>query len=116
MATAGRPGEYVCGIDAAMDLVGGQRKALILWALDEGPVRLGELCAQVPGVSADDLAARLGELEADGVVLREVPEEGAPGVAYSLTPLGVSLNEALAPLGAWGRRNLLTDTAGSRQR
>lgn len=116
MRTPQRPGEYVCGIDAAMDVIGGQRKALILWALDEGPFRFDELHAQLPGVSADDLASRLSELETDGVVLREAPEEEPTGVAYCLTPLGVSLNEALAPLGAWARRNLLTETPGPQHR
>jgi hypothetical protein len=48
------------------------------------------------------LTAQLRELETGGIVHREVFEEVPPRVEYSLTPLGASLNEALAPLGAWG--------------
>ncbi|WP_030239473.1 MULTISPECIES: winged helix-turn-helix transcriptional regulator [unclassified Streptomyces] len=107
MATAGRPGAYVCGIDAAMDLIGGKWKVLILWALNERPHRFGELRRELPGVTEKVLASHLRELESDGLVHREAYDEVPPRVEYSLTPRGVSLNEALEPLGAWGRANVL---------
>lgn len=51
--------------------------------------------------------SRLRELEADCVVSREEESQGAVRrVTYALTPLGVSLNAALGPLGAWGREHL----------
>ncbi len=82
---------------------------LILWALNERPHRFGELRRELPGVTEKVLAAQLRELEQDGIVHREVLDEVPPRVEYSLTPRGVSLNEALAPLGAWGRKNVLAD-------
>jgi DNA-binding HxlR family transcriptional regulator len=97
----------VCGIDAAMDVIGGKWKVLILWALDERPCRFGELRRNLPGVTEKVLAAQLRELEADGIVHREAFEEVPPRVEYSLTPLGASLNAALAPLGAWGREHII---------
>jgi DNA-binding HxlR family transcriptional regulator len=107
MAAVRRPGAYVCGIDAAMDVIGGKWKVLILWALNEQTCRFGELRRLVPGVTEKVLASHLRELELDGIVHREVHDEVPPRVEYSLTSLGVSLNEALAPLGAWGRENVL---------
>jgi DNA-binding HxlR family transcriptional regulator len=107
MRTVRRPGSYVCGIDAAMDVIGGKWKVLILWALNERPHRFGELRRELPGVTEKVLTAQLRELELDGIVNREAYDEVPPRVEYSLTPLGVSLNEALAPLGAWGRENIL---------
>ncbi|GAA2095002.1 helix-turn-helix domain-containing protein [Streptomyces albiaxialis] len=99
---------YVCGIDAAIDVVGGKWKVLILWALHaEGTCRFGQLKREIPGVTEKVLTSHLRELEADGIVRREVYEERVPRVEYSLTPLGASLNEALEPLGAWGRAHLL---------
>ncbi|MEU9320511.1 helix-turn-helix domain-containing protein [Streptomyces sp. NPDC048295] len=99
---------YVCGIDAAIDVVGGKWKVLILWALKEGSCRFGELRRGVPGVTEKVLASHLRELEADGIVFREEAMEGAVRrVTYALTPRGVALNEALGPLGAWGREHLL---------
>ncbi|WP_328881836.1 winged helix-turn-helix transcriptional regulator [Streptomyces sp. NBC_00299] len=107
MGIGRRPGAYVCGIDAAMDVVGGKWKVLILWALHVRPYRFGELRRELPGVTEKVLAAQLRELEADGIVHREAYDEVPPRVEYSLTPLGVSLNEALGPLGVWGRVNIL---------
>ncbi|MGW1373961.1 winged helix-turn-helix transcriptional regulator [Streptomyces sp. NPDC002446] len=99
---------YVCGIDAAIDVVGGKWKVLILWALDGGPCRFGELRRGIPGVTEKVLTSHLRELEADGIVSRQEGFEGAVRrVTYALTPLGASLNEALGPLGAWGREHLL---------
>lgn len=106
MRSVRRPGAYVCGIDAAMDVIGGKWKVLILWALDEKPCRFGELRRAVPGVTEKVLSSHLKELEDDGIVHREEYAEVPPRVEYSLTPRGVSLNAALAPLGEWGRENV----------
>lgn len=97
---------YVCGLDAAMDIVGGKWKALILWALNERTHRFGELKRTVPGVSEKMLAQQLRELESDGIVHREVFDEVPPRVEYSLTEVGVALNAALVPLGDWGDERL----------
>ncbi|WP_405397427.1 winged helix-turn-helix transcriptional regulator [Streptomyces microflavus] len=106
MRSVRRPGAYVCGIDAAMDVIGGKWKVLILWALDEKPCRFGELRRAVPGVTEKVLSSHLKELEDNGIVHREEYAEVPPRVEYSLTPRGVSLNVALAPLGEWGRENV----------
>ncbi|MGA5472397.1 winged helix-turn-helix transcriptional regulator [Streptomyces arboris] len=105
MKAVRRPGAYVCGIDAAMDVIGAKWKVLILWALDEKPCRFGELRRGVPGVTEKVLSSHLKELEDDGIVHREEYAEVPPRVEYSLTPRGVSLNEALGPLGEWGREH-----------
>jgi len=98
--------DYHCGIDAAMDVIGGKWKVLILWALDERPHRFGELRRALGGVTEKVLASHLRELEGDGIVHREDFGEVPPRVEYSLTPLGRSLNGALAPLGDWGRAHV----------
>ncbi|MER6994302.1 helix-turn-helix domain-containing protein [Streptomyces sp. NPDC000410] len=94
---------YTCGLDAAVDVVGGKWKPMILWALhDAGTRRFGELKRDVHGVSEKMLIQQLRELEADGIVHREVYREVPPRVEYSLTELGQALNTALLPLGQWG--------------
>ncbi|GAA0929206.1 helix-turn-helix domain-containing protein [Nonomuraea longicatena] len=107
MAIVRRPGAYICGVDAAMDVIGGKWKVLILWALDERACRFGELRRGLPGVTEKVLTAQLRELELDGIVHREVYDTVPPHVEYSLTPVGVSLNAALGPLGEWGREHVL---------
>ncbi|WP_405806377.1 helix-turn-helix transcriptional regulator [Streptomyces sp. NBC_00210] len=93
---------YRCGLDAAVDVVGGKWKPLILWVLHDGTYRFGELKRRVSGVSEKMLIQQLRELEADGIVHREVYREVPPRVEYSLTEMGQALNAALLPLGEWG--------------
>ncbi|MEU4315305.1 helix-turn-helix domain-containing protein [Nocardia sp. NPDC024068] len=102
-----RFGPYFCGIDAAMDVVSGKWKGLILWELqNHGVRRFGELRRGLPGVSEKMLIQQLRELEEDGLVEREAHPEVPPRVEYRLTDLGCSLNTALGPLGAWGRARI----------
>jgi DNA-binding HxlR family transcriptional regulator len=107
MTTSNRPvtpGGHVCGIDTAMEVIGGRWKVLILWALHERPCRrFGELRRLIPGITEKVLASHLREMEADGVVRRVSYDEVPPRVEYSLTEDGVRLNRALEPLADWGR-------------
>jgi DNA-binding HxlR family transcriptional regulator len=106
-APAKRRGPYICGIDAAMDVVTGKWKSLILWELDNhGTRRFGELRRGLPGVSEKMLIQHLREMEDDGLIHREVYREVPPKVEYSLTEHGISLNAALAPLGTWGTQRI----------
>ncbi|MFF2187695.1 winged helix-turn-helix transcriptional regulator [Streptomyces sp. NPDC058155] len=107
MATSARRGPYFCGIDAAMDVVSGKWKSLILWELHHyGVRRFGELRRGLPGVSEKMLIQHLREMEEDGLVHREVYREVPPKVEYSLTEHGVSLNTALTSLGQWGAERM----------
>ena len=96
----------MCGLDAAVDVVGGKWKPLLLWALDAGPRRYGELRREVDGISEKVLIQQLRELQRDGIVARMVHEQVPPKVEYSLTPRGAALNAALEPLGEWGHANM----------
>lgn len=103
MARAPRNGPYICGIDAALDVVSGKWKGLILWELDAHRVRrFAELRRGLRGVSEKMLTQHLREMEQDGLVHREVYAEVPPRVEYSLTEHGRTLNQALGPLGEWG--------------
>ncbi|UGT58673.1 helix-turn-helix transcriptional regulator [Nocardia asteroides] len=102
-----RPGAYTCGLDATLSVLNGKWKMMILWPLSERPHRFGELRRSVRGVTEKVLTTQLRELEADGIVHREVYDEVPPRVEYSLTPLGEQLNKALLPLEAWGREHLM---------
>lgn len=100
-------GPYTCGLDAALDVVGGKWKSLILWALADTPkLRFGELRRGIPGITEKMLIQQLRQMEADGLIHREVYREVPPRVEYSVTEFGGSLNEALAPLGDWGSQHM----------
>lgn len=107
MAKGPRSGPYICGIDAALDVVSGKWKGLVLWELHaHGTRRFAELRRALPGVSEKMLTQHLRQMQEDGLVHREVYAEVPPKVEYSLTEAGISLNEALRPLGEWGRERL----------
>nr|WP_218125538.1 helix-turn-helix domain-containing protein [Glycomyces harbinensis] len=89
----------------AIDVVGGKWKMHLMWVLAEGPVRFGQIRRKLDGVSEKVLAENLRQLEASGIAHREMYAEVPPRVEYSLTPLGRSLNDALAPLEVWGDEN-----------
>jgi DNA-binding HxlR family transcriptional regulator len=93
---------YSCGLEAALQVVGGKWKVLILWPLHTGTRRFGELRRLVPGISEKMLIQHLKEMEADGIVSRKVFKEVPPRVEYALTKFGESLCEALCPLCEWG--------------
>jgi DNA-binding HxlR family transcriptional regulator len=97
---------YTCGLDAAIAVMGGKWKGLILFSLGEGPLRFGELRRAVVGISERVLILQLREMENSGLVHREVHRQVPPKVEYSLTEFGRSLNAAMAPLGEWGEDNL----------
>jgi len=98
---------FTCGLDATLRVISGKWKPLILYFLAQGgPTRYGELRRAIRDVSDKMLIQQLKELEADGLVKRTDYREVPPRVDYSLTPLGVSLAEALVPLCTWGTDNM----------
>lgn len=99
-------GQFTCELDAAMAVVGGKWKPLILWELKDGPVRFNTLHRNLTGISQKMLTQHLKELQVHGVVHRQSYHEVPPRVEYSMTDAGVELLEALNPLGEWAARHI----------
>lgn len=97
---------YSCGLAAALDILGGKWKPLILWGLSSGPRRFSELRRVVVGISEKILIQQLRDLETDGVVSRKDYHEVPPRVEYALTAFGESLIRALGPLCEWGSEHM----------
>src|SRR5258707_5774905 len=93
---------FNCGLEAALVVMGGKWKPLILFHLGHGKRRFGELRRLVSGVSEKMLIQQLREMQTDGIVKRVDFKEVPPKVEYALTPLGLSLAMALHPLCEWG--------------
>ena len=94
-----------CGLDAALFVLGGKWKPLILFHLAHGARRYGELRRAVGGVSDKVLIQQLKELQVDGIIDRFDHGEVPPKVEYSLTGFGRTLGKALAPLCEWGTKH-----------
>ncbi|MDG6349332.1 helix-turn-helix domain-containing protein [Luteimonas sp. 8-5] len=97
---------FSCGLDAALHIISGKWKPLILFFLRDGTKRYGELKRAIGGVSDKVLIQQLKDLEADRVLSRTDYKEVPPRVEYALTPLGRSLADALVPLCTWGSENM----------
>ena len=67
-----------------------------------GTKRFGELKKSIGTVSQKVLTAQLRDMEANGLVHRDVYAEVPPRVAYSLTELGQSLKPILDAMWNWG--------------
>ncbi|EEA92650.1 helix-turn-helix domain-containing protein [Pseudovibrio sp. JE062] len=91
-----------CPVEAALELIGGKWKGVILFHLMEGTQRFGELKKQVGTVTQRMLTKQLRELETDGLVSRKVFAVVPPHVEYSLTPKGETLRPIIMALRDWG--------------
>jgi DNA-binding HxlR family transcriptional regulator len=97
-----RSREYNCSVEATLDVIGGKWKGVILFYLLDEPRRFSELKRHLPHVTQRMLTLQLRELEADGVIHREVYAQVPPKVEYSLTEFGASLKPILMLMRDWG--------------
>lgn len=94
-----------CPVEAALDLIGGKWKGVILYhLLKDKTVRFGELKRRLPDITQRMLTKQLRELEAAGVIDRKVFPEVPPRVEYSASELGRSLKDVISTLETWGRK------------
>ena len=91
-----------CPVETTLTLIGDKWKVLILRDLMSGTKRFGELKKSIGTVSQKVLTAQLRDMEANGLVHREVYAEVPPRVEYSLTKLGQSLKPILDAMWNWG--------------
>lgn len=102
-----------CPVEITLDIIGGKWKPLIIFYLLDSTLRFGELQRAVPGITRRMLTKQLRELEADGIVHREVYREVPPKVEYSLTEKGHSLQPVLDTMLNWGLQYLDGDVVAS---
>lgn len=103
-----------CPLTSAMEIIGGKWKIVILGHLFTDVKRFGELKQLMPGVTQKMLTQQLRELEADGLLHREIYKEIPPKVEYSLTESGQSLEPILKELCIWGMK-LIKKNNGTQQ-
>ena len=80
----------VCGLDIALAVIGGELKPLILYHLQGGPTRFGELKRRGAGVSEEVLIQLLRKLVAAGMLIRRDHQRVPPMVDYAMTPAGLT--------------------------
>ena len=80
--------------------------ALVIAALEGGPLRHSELARRIAGVSQKMLTQTLRTLERDGLLTRTVTASVPPRVDYALTPLGHELFPVMVAIKAWAETQL----------
>jgi DNA-binding HxlR family transcriptional regulator len=95
-----------CPVEATLDLIDGKWKGVILYHLLSDKVRFNELRRRLSRITQRMLTRQLRELEAAGLIHREIFPEVPPRVEYSLTALGRSLEPVIHNLWSWGDRYL----------
>lgn len=101
-----------CPVEAALDLIGGKWRTMIVALLLDRPLRFSELRRSLKGVTHRVLTAQLRDLEECGIVRREVFAEAPLRVQYSLTELGLTLRPLLGELRRWGSHYALALKGG----
>ena len=89
---------------SSLELVGKRWSSGILLAVAQGATRFTEIVAAVSGLSDRLLAQRVRELQAAGLLERQVIATTPVQVRYHLTDRGADLIRSLQPLVAWGER------------
>ncbi|QCQ93844.1 transcriptional regulator [Rhodococcus sp. SGAir0479] len=89
-----------------LDLLANKWSALAIGALEDAPLRFGQLRARLEGISPKVLSQVLKRLEAHGLVDRAVFAEVPPRVEYSLTELGRGAADPLRHLRTWVEANV----------
>lgn len=91
-----------CPYFTAQKLLSGKWSILIMYNLDKGTLRFGELQRTMEGITQATLTKQLRMLEEFGLVNRYVYPEIPPKVEYSLTELGKEFQPVLEQVRVWG--------------
>lgn len=92
-----------CPVEEWLAFLGHRWNALILWHLQTGPKRHGELVGCLTGSTPKVLTERLDGLEQRGLVSRELLPSFPRGVLYTLSARGRSLVLVLDRLEMWAK-------------
>ena len=98
----------VCIYSRALELISNKWTPYILYELEKGSVRYGELKRRLEGISKKMLTQTLRQLERDGFVDRKITYTNPPMVHYSLTELGKTILSPLKSLRQWSLRHYAT--------
>lgn len=85
----------------AVELLGKRWTGAIVHTLLGGPMRFSELTHAIPQISDRLLSIRLRELEACGIVARQVSARPPVRVEYALTAKGEALRPAVTAIRSW---------------
>jgi DNA-binding HxlR family transcriptional regulator len=90
-----------CRVNSALDTISGRWKALIIIHIAENKNRFSLLKSVMPSITDQSLGKQLKELEASGLIIKNIIPEVPVRVDYQLTPKGEALLPILFDLAEW---------------
>jgi DNA-binding HxlR family transcriptional regulator len=107
---------FGCPVDGFQQLMSGKYKLRIIWDLQNGPLRYGEIKkGLLRGASGSGeiaprvLSRELKSLAALGLIERTEYQVVPPKVEYTLTPVGYSMLPIIELMSEWGTQHLLRE-------
>ncbi|PJJ79370.1 winged helix-turn-helix transcriptional regulator [Mucilaginibacter auburnensis] len=94
--------ESRCALQEILDVIGGKWSMSIIYALFTGKKRFSELERLIPNINTRMLVKELKNMEANGIVTRQVFATVPPTVEYTLTTKGEKLQPSINELHKWG--------------
>lgn len=95
--------ENACSIKEVLDIIGGKWAMPIIYILSKGKMRFKEMERNIAGINTRMLVKELKNMEANGIITREVFATVPPTVEYTLTEKGQKLMPGITLLHEWGR-------------
>jgi DNA-binding HxlR family transcriptional regulator len=95
--------EKTCSLKEVLDIIGGKWAMPIIYILSKGKMRFKELERSIEGINTRMLVKELKNMEANGILIREVFATVPPTVEYTLTYKGEQLLPSIKSLHNWGQ-------------
>ena len=109
--------QFDCPVYGFQKIISGKYKIRIIWDLQHGPRRYGEIrhglltgAAGSKDIAPRVLSRELKELTALGLIDRQDHHEVPPKLEYKLTDEGQSLIPVISVMHAWGVQHLVKDS------
>ena len=93
-----------CPIVRSIEVIGNRWSLTIIRYLMERPMRFNEFLRSPSGIDPKTLSRVLKNLQAEGIVKREVINTQPFSVQYSLTQKGLDLKPTIESLKVWGEK------------
>lgn len=94
--------QKACTLKDVLDVIGGKWSMPIIYNLSKGKMRFKEIERTIEGINTRMLVKELKNLEANGIITREVFATVPPTVEYALTKKGEKLLPSIKSLHQWG--------------
>ncbi len=95
--------EHKCSLKDVLDIIGGKWAMPIIYILSKGKMRFKELERSIEGINTRMLVKELKNMEANGILTREIFATVPPTVEYTLTDKGEKLLPSIESLYKWGQ-------------